>query len=430
MRWFRTAVLAAPLLLLMILISGTASSQPFPPRAYLPFVSTPSMQEFRGLWVTRFDWTDGVNPASKAKIDEIVANASNAGFNAIFFQVRGVADAYYQPGPEPWSKRVSGIALGVAPSPYWDPLAYFVSKAHARGLQLHAYMNVYPVWDDCANPPPAGTTPGHFYYKLKHWYGVDKYGDMEGLQWDRYWEVSCSHYIRATPASVLADGHYLEVADYLLSNYSLDGLHLDHIRYAFRDTSCDPVSRSISGVYCFKGIPEGSTSYEAWQRQQVNGTVWQFYQMLREKHPGKWLTAAVWPIYIDKWGWSSSQGYHDYYQDSQAWVKGSYIDAIAPMIYGSTTTCPGFFTDDRWRKLASDFQSNRGSRYVIPGIGARGCGFQEIANRIEYSRQLGTAGHAIFSYSGLLNNSYFDDLRAGPYRMKARVPDLPWSASR
>ncbi|MCZ7667121.1 MAG: hypothetical protein M5U34_07815 [Chloroflexi bacterium] len=48
------------------------------------------MVEFRGLWVTRFDWTtwDGAHPA---KIDEIVQNTADAGFNVLFFQVRGEA---------------------------------------------------------------------------------------------------------------------------------------------------------------------------------------------------------------------------------------------------------------------------------------------------------------------------------------------------
>ena len=108
---------------------------------------------------TRFDWTRSNAPADPAKIDEIVNNAADAGFNVILFQVRGAADAYYAPGLEPWAQRVTGGSYGQAPVPFWDPLAYFVQRAHARGLQLHAYINVYPVWDNCTNSPPMAAPP-------------------------------------------------------------------------------------------------------------------------------------------------------------------------------------------------------------------------------------------------------------------------------
>ena len=88
------------------------------------------MVEFRGIWVTRFDWTSYGQPADPAKIDEIVQNVADAGFNAIFFQVRGIADAYYTPGLEPWADRVSGV-YGQPPDPLWDPLATMIEKAHA-----------------------------------------------------------------------------------------------------------------------------------------------------------------------------------------------------------------------------------------------------------------------------------------------------------
>ncbi len=66
------------------------------------------MEEVRGIWVTRFDWTNYAS-ADPAQLDAVVDNAAEAGFNVIFFQVRGVADAYYTPGLEPWARRLTGI---------------------------------------------------------------------------------------------------------------------------------------------------------------------------------------------------------------------------------------------------------------------------------------------------------------------------------
>lgn len=382
----------------------------------------PGMTEFRGLWVTRFDWTTLNRPADPARIDAIVDNAAAAGFNVLFFQVRSTADAYYTPGLEPWAQRVSGGTLGQPPSPAWDPLGYFIERAHARGLQLHAYVNVYPVGDRTATndcPPPPLVNPRPLYYRLQDAHGLtdDK---LNAAQWTALDQLSCGEYLMASPASPVFRAHFKAVVADLVARYDIDGVHLDRIRYAGRTTSCDPVSEGQFGGQCFSGAPG---VYEAWQRQQINTLVREVYQeVIVPARRDIWLTAAVWHTYVDKWGWGYSEGYHNYYQDSQGWVQGGYIDAISPMIYSAN---PDTFRLERWRTLVDDFQANRGSRYIVPGIGADQP-FSEIVDRIAAARDLGTAGHAIFSYGALAANGYFDDLRAGPYATPAAVPALPW----
>jgi uncharacterized lipoprotein YddW (UPF0748 family) len=395
----------------------TATPTPTPTPTATP-TPPPAGVEFRGLWVTRFDWTDGIHPASSAKIDEIVQNAAAAGFNAILFQVRGSADAYYAPGLEPWAQRVSGLQVGQPPNPWWDPLAYFVNAAHVRGLQLHAYINVYPVWDECGTAPPI-TSPTHFYYLLRDYHGTTG-GQLNGLQWDTSDQIHCSVYQRSSPASVYADNRFLAVAQDLVARYNIDGIHLDNIRYGGSNTSCDPVSEWAYGANCF-----ADGGYAEWQRTQVNGTVWKFYDQIVPLKPGLWLSAAVWPVYIDYWGWGVQQGYSYYYQDSKAWVQGGYIDSIMPMIYPADYNNDSW-TLSRWTTLVSDFQATNGGRYIIPGIGGGYDSFDEIANRIAAARAIGTAGHAIFSYGGLAYWGYFDDLAAGPYATPASVPPIYW----
>ncbi|MFN8595552.1 MAG: family 10 glycosylhydrolase [Anaerolineae bacterium] len=92
---------------------------------YLPLVSRhyPNVTEFRGLWVTRFDWTFFGRPVTTTDLDTIVNNAASAHFNALLFQVRGTADAFYSSALEPWAARLTGQTtktLGVDPG--WDPL--------------------------------------------------------------------------------------------------------------------------------------------------------------------------------------------------------------------------------------------------------------------------------------------------------------------
>jgi uncharacterized lipoprotein YddW (UPF0748 family) len=421
----RSRIIAILVLLCTLGVLSLSASAGSNGSAYLPLLrkSVPPPQpatEFRGLWVTRYSWTNYGVPASPAKIDEIVQNAAYAGFNAILFQVRGTADAYYAPGLEPWAQRVSGNVLGQPPNPYWDPLQYFVEKAHARGMQLHAYINVYPVWDCGSEPPP--TTPTHFYQLLINQYGRAVDGRPNGLQWAKDGSICNGSYQRATPASFFVDDHLMAVAADLVTRYDIDGIHLDHIRYGGSNTSCDPISEGRAGGDCFQVIPPDSTSYAAWQRAQVNGTVHSFYDTLVGSSgvadkPNFLLSAAVWPYY--------DSGYAYYYQDSKAWLAGGYIDAIMPMLYGSFDPIdnPNL---QKWTELAAGFQADRAGRYVIPGMHGYFYDFSEIADRIEAARALGAAGHAIFAYNYLLDRGYFDDLAAGPYAEPAVPPPIPW----
>jgi uncharacterized lipoprotein YddW (UPF0748 family) len=285
-------------------------------------------------------------------------------------------------------------------------------------------MNTYPVWTGCT-PPPDGTQPRHFYYDLLEAHGESE-GKLNGLQWDTSGAVTCADYQRASPASMVFDEHLVAVASDLVQRYDIDGIHLDHIRYAGANASCDPVSDERFGAPCFT-----VDGYTDWQRQQINGTVRKLYEQVVPLKSGLWLSAAVWPVYQDKWDWRVRSGYNDYYQDSHRWLQDGIIDSISPMIYTGSPNCASdyFWTRERWQTLAIDHQAEAHGRFVVPGMGVRYCtadDFAEIAARIEIARQAGAAGHAIFSYGDLLAAGYFDDLAAGPYAQPADVPAITW----
>ena len=64
----------------------------------------------------------------RALLDRAVASK----LNAIILQVRPCADAIYPSELEPWSEYLTGVQ-GQAPAPFYDPLALWISEAHARG---------------------------------------------------------------------------------------------------------------------------------------------------------------------------------------------------------------------------------------------------------------------------------------------------------
>ncbi len=359
--------------------------------------------EARALWVTRWDYS---NPED---IQEIVNRAANANFNIVLFQVRGQADAYYDSNYEPWAARLTGT-LGKDPG--WDPLATAVELAHAAGLELHAWINVYPAW--LGETPPPSTTPEHMYNLFNELYGDN------WVQWNDQGQPMQLNkdYLWASPGHEAVSEHIVQVCEDIVTNYDVDGLHLDRVRYYRPEYSYDPVSRARFEAE--KAINPALT-WEEWQRSQVTSLVSSVYEVI-SSNPDLMLTAAVWPVCQDQWGWITWDGYSGYYQDSQGWMGTGVIDGIAPMLY--TITVKDY--PDRFDVLVRDFVSSANGRHVWPGITADYASFDEIWSRIEIARQAGAAGQAIFSYSLINQWDYWDEFRDGPYAVPADVPPVPW----
>jgi uncharacterized lipoprotein YddW (UPF0748 family) len=382
--------------------------------------------ERRAIWVTRYDWTSLNQVPPPDKIDEIVTRVAEAGFNTIFFQVRGTGDAYYTPGLEPWAARLTGsITETLGQDPGWDPLAAMLAKAHAAGLELHAYVNVYSAW----LPPPEGygelrppaTNPPHMFDRLT--YGPDhaehpgEYG--LGPAWrqheapDKAMELERNKYLWASPGLDQVRDHILAVITDLVRRYKVDGLHLDLVRYAGRNYSYDPGSNALAGS-------EKTPARDQWQRDRITDLVRRVKTQLNTVRAGIWLSAAVWPYYLDQWNWGLSEGYADYYQDSKGWLAAGVVDAIAPMLYTGVSN-----EFDRWQILMQDFLTGSNSGHVYPGIGADYDDFNAIAQRIEVARQASAPGHVIFSYGALNRRDYWAELAAGPYADPASLPVPP-----
>lgn len=384
--------------------------------------------EVRAIWVTRFAYN------TKPHVESIIAKAADAGFNVVYFQIRGNGDAYYQSQLVPWAQKLSGT-LGQDPG--WDPLQVAIDAAHARGLELHAYWNVHAAWpcsgaacdcrpeqgmsDSCTLPPasPSGM-PNHILRDHPEYMAVLGTGK----------NASGSEYFWFSPGNPDVKAHLLAVADELITNYEIDGLHLDRVRYAGSGYSQDAAS-----LAAYNAIPSAQRpTYADWQRAQVSETVGAIYELLKQKRPNAVLSAAVWGIYKKLPGCSTSEGYSGYYQDSIGWMKNGQIDVIVPMTYWDIGTgC----TD--WAKLMDGFLAGSNGRPVIAGMHALEnddrVHLDRINARVDYARTIGAAGTAIFASTYLNANgsgqSYpeqWSNLSAdgGPFTEPAPTPPIDW----
>ena len=416
---------AAALLTMAAAAAGCGDGTPAGP-------TTPAMREARALWVNRFE----IGP-TPAKIAEIMRKAKDAGFNVVYFQVRGQGDAYYASGLEPCAVALCG-SLGNG-QPSWDPLATAVQEAHARGLQLHAWVNAFTGWASPATNTAsfcallresAAGAPRHMLLAHPEWAMVSS-GSPGTV-------MSCANsqayeYAYVSPGIPAARTHLARVAADVARRYAVDGVHLDRIRYPGQFHSYD--APSLEAFRARHGrAPTSSTDDAEWvafRQEQVNLAVREVHDSVRAARASAVMSAAVWGIYRDQWGWNSSEGLRQYYQDPRAWAAGGYLDVAVPMTYYKTAASACAFAD--WSCLLDDHlagvQGAATGRHVYIGITASPLSGEtaatapaRVVSQIELARARGAKGVAIYSYNAVESTGLWSVLAAGPFKQAAVVP--------
>lgn len=267
----------------------------------------------RGVWVSsvyNLDYPSAQTADAdtlKAEADAILDNCEDWGLNAVFLQVRPTSDALYDSDIFPWSRWLTG-SQGDAPEKKFDPLEYWIEEAHARGIELHAWINPYRItragetdWNDIDPDNPAAEHP--------EW--VVKY---EGNY----------YYDPGLPAvrELVIDGA-VEIAE----NYAVDGIHLDDYFYPGSDFNDD-------ATYARYG---NGMDLADWRRENVNLLVKGLHDALEDydldfgiSPSGIWANQATDPRGSATGG---SEHYVKSYADSLKWIEEEWIDYIIPQIY-------------------------------------------------------------------------------------------------
>lgn len=356
--------------------------------------------ELRGVWVSRWMYSSAND--LQAVVDDAVATR----MNAIFLQVRGEADAFYDSSLEPWSRILSGT---LGQNPGWDPLQEIIQRAHAAGLQVHAWVNTFPAWQS-ANPPGAAT-PAHPLNANPSWLCANQNGTPMA--------PGESSYQFFSPGNPAVRAHIAAVLEDMAEKYDIDGLHLDYVRYP-GPTYCHDAASEAE----FERLQalDPNLSWAAFQRDNVARTIEAVRARLHDVRPTAVLTAATWGIYQNKWSWSSvSKGYDDYFQDAHGYIGRGLLDAIVPMTYWASTTVEGqrldfaALTEDHVRAAAS------AGRYAFAGISAEHDG-TELLRQVDIARRKGARGVVFFEIGELRARGHLARLRDGPFAQPAEVP--------
>lgn len=270
-------------------------------------------REFRGAWIQCVNGQfQGLSTQEmQATLLHQLNELQRCGINAILFQVRPEFDALYASSFEPWSRFLTG-RQGKLPAPYWDPLEWMIAQCHARGMELHAWLNPY-------RAKTKGTTElasTHPYFRHP----------------ERYFEYA---------GQLIMDPGIPENRDYIcnvvtdiLLRYDVDGIHIDDYFYPYPDNG-QPIPDAQTYARYGKGRSLGD-----WRRENVNAFIRQMHQCIREVKP--WVKFGVSPFGIyrnlksDPANGSNTRGlqnYDDLYADVLKWVNEGWVDYNIPQIY-------------------------------------------------------------------------------------------------
>jgi uncharacterized lipoprotein YddW (UPF0748 family) len=312
--------------------------------------------QFRAYWV------DSFNPGlyTEAEIDRLVADARAANMNAIVAQVVRRADCFCNRSSMPRTE------AEIDPSPF-DPLQTLIDKAHAGGLEVHAWLNTTIMWGSDVPPRDAA----HVFHA---------HGPSAGGR-DNWVMLRHDGANRGANLYFFDPGHP-DAADYIVNmflsivkNYDVDGINFDYVRYPDYNPAVNvpawgynPVAvarfRAMTGR---SDVPEPTDpQWMDWRRDQVTSIVRRVYLEASRVRP--WIRVSADTVtYGSAPGseaeWIETRPFREVLQDWRGWMKEGILDLNIPMNYRREQAAsePNNFRRmyEEWSDFIKDHQYNR-----------------------------------------------------------------------
>jgi len=359
-------------------------------------------QEVRALWVTRGTL------ATPTGIAQMVRAAQDGGFNTLIVQVRGRGDAYYRSKFEPRAAELERL-------PDFDPLAETLTRAHQAGLKVHAWVAINLVSSAVDLP----RSRQHIIYRQPDWLMVPRELAAEMMNVDprspeyvgRLARWTRAHArdvggLYASPIHPWAATHVTAVIDDIVSNYEIDGVHLDYVRYpgeefdysrpalqqfkvAIRPQLSDDERRRADAQERIDPLAYATLFKERWtsfRQSRLTTLLMRVRTAIKAAKPEIILSAAVLP--------DATHAKESRLQDWRLWLDQSLLDALCPMAYTQDV--------DAFSDQVRGAQDVAGDVSVWAGVGAYRLSSTATLAHIAAARRLKAAGIILFSYDSLI----------------------------
>lgn len=233
-----------------------------------------NFREERHLWISIGD-----NFTNLSTLDSLLQAAKNNNFNCVDILARYRANAYYvpnrddatYPNPEPFAAGASATN---------DPIQYAIDRGHELGLKVFASMSCFLVTDGSDTYPsylPSGSVM--WYYNGGSPRAMTK-ADVGG---EGLWADVSRADVRNYTKNVILD---------FITNYDVDGIILDRVRYPNYYFSYNPQGLSEMGI---SGTPSPTdATFRTARRNAVTAFVKDVYESATGIKP--WLVVGAAPI--------------------------------------------------------------------------------------------------------------------------------------
>ena len=405
--------------------------------------------QFRALWVDAFG--DGIYDA--AQIDELVAYTKAANLNAIVAQVVRRGDCFCARSIAPRTE------AAIAPAPF-DPLQTLIEKAHAQGIEVHAWVIATSMWRGTTAP----VAPGHVFNQ----HGPSAAGRESWITYRSDGLDSLNSDYSLDPGHPDAADWVARLVQSIVTNYDVDGVNLDRIRYPDGNLASGTPSwgynpTALARFQTATGRSDRPAPLDAqwaqWRRDQVTGIVRRVYLETTATKPRvrvsiDGITYGFGPA--AQGGWERTRTYAEQLQDWRGWLQEGIVDLAIPMNYkrDATVTEPGNQRRmyDEWSEFSKDNQFRRqtaiGSALYLNEIGdsirqvrnavAPSAAGNTAAGWVGYSYRTpdaqtnggmrsGNASRALLAQA-LTQPSTYDAVTPPVFATPVAVPAMPWKS--
>lgn len=366
-------------------------------------------REFRGTWIQtvfQSQYAEMTTAEIKDVFIEQLDFLKKCGINAVVFQVRPEADAWYASELEPWSRFLTG-KQGQAPEPFWDPMSFMIQECHKRNMEFHAWLNPYRV---SASGGTNILARNHLYFKEPErfiTYGKQIFFDP-GVPSNR--DFICN---------VIKD---------IITRYDVDAIHMDDYFYPYPIKGVTFPDDSSFKKY---GIPFGWKEEQRadWRRDNVNRLIYEIKKTIVRNKP--WVRFGISPFGIYRNANNTPDGsgsntlglqnYDDLYADILKWVKAGWIDYNIPQVYWEIGhQLADYITLVNWWN-----KNTVGVHLYIGQNVVRTMNMKELNEKLTLTRSLqGIGGNCFWPAGEILKNTegIADELRTNYHKFPALIP--------
>jgi uncharacterized lipoprotein YddW (UPF0748 family) len=361
-------------------------------------LASPSTKiEGRAIWLDRGSIVSSGSPEG---LKALMKKLDDAGINVVYFETLNAGYPVYPSRYLPQNPLIQG----------WDPLKVAVDEGHKLGMEVHAWVWCFAVGNKKHND--VIYKPGDYAGPVLADKGLMSEAlrmSNSGLVPNRQTEFWLS------PASPKGRQFLKNVYSEIVSNYPVDGVQLDYIRFPFQNSQSymgyDAVTRerfeSETGMSLGAMSDATMKTWVAWKTHQVNTFVKDISETLKGIRPSVKLSAAVFPL-------PRASRLMAIQQDWETWVNNGWIDTLSPMTY---STSP----DEYQRTIDRVATSADRPIIVYPGLAINRMDSVDLLNMVQAARRRGAMGTTIFAMAHL-DQLKMQSLGQGPYKAKKPIP--------